>query len=192
MYQNRYRQQSIAYRRKRYAAVGFIAVLSTGLFAVLAISLVSPRTFNIIPNAVGNIFLSSKARIEKSVINASVKHRVPKELIWAVIAVESNFDPLAESPVGAMGLMQLMPGTAKYLKVSDPWDRDQNVDGGTKYLRKLLDRFNGSLKLALAAYNAGPTTVKRYGGIPPYAETQNYVRKVLKRYNMEKNKAIAL
>jgi soluble lytic murein transglycosylase len=99
--------------------------------------------------------------------------------------VESGFDSLAESRKGAIGLMQLMPTTASRLAVDDPWDPEQNLDGGTRYLRQLLDRFEGSIELALAGYNAGPETVERYGGLPPYPETREYVRRVLSLYRGE-------
>lgn len=99
------------------------------------------------------------------------------ELLKAVVAVESNFDPGAVSPMGALGLMQLMPETAKSLGVSDPFDPVQNVRAGTKYLRSMLDRF-GDIELALAAYNAGPEAVVKHKGVPPYKETQEYIRKV--------------
>lgn len=102
-------------------------------------------------------------------------------LVKAVIKVESDYQPRIISKKGAQGLMQLIPDTAKFLKVNNPLDPSENIRGGSEYLRRMLDMFNDDLELALAAYNAGPTTVKRYGGIPPYNETQNYVKRV-KRY----------
>jgi len=108
---------------------------------------------------------------------ASEKYSIPPAVIKSVIHVESGFRQGAVSRVGAQGLMQLMPGTAQALGV-DPTDPEQNIEGGVRYLRQLLDRF-GRLDLALAAYNAGPAGVIRYGGIPPYAETQRYVDDVM-------------
>jgi len=102
---------------------------------------------------------------------------VSADLLHAVIRAESDYDPACRSHAGAMGLMQLMPGTARSLGVGDPWDPAQNVLGGARYLREQLDRF-GDVSLALAAYNAGPGAVGRYGGVPPYAETQRYVERV--------------
>lgn len=104
-------------------------------------------------------------------------------LVRAVIQVESGYRMNARSSKGAMGLMQLMPETARDLRVADAYDPDENVRGGTTYLRRLLGRFQGDLQLTLAAYNAGPTTVDRYGGVPPYRETRNYIRKVLRLYS---------
>ena len=102
-------------------------------------------------------------------------------LIKSVIEVESGYDPMARSSKGAMGLMQLMPETAQQLGVSDPWNPTENITAGTKYLSWLLRKYNGNLMLALAAYNAGPTAVDSYRGIPPYQETTDYVRNVLAR-----------
>ena len=104
------------------------------------------------------------------------------ELVRAVVAVESSYDPAARSGKGAMGLMQLMPATARSLDVDDPYDPEENLRGGTVYLRRMLDRFGGDLELALAGYNAGPEAVDRYRGLPPYPETHGYVDRVLRRF----------
>jgi soluble lytic murein transglycosylase-like protein len=106
---------------------------------------------------------------------------VPAALVKAVIAAESSFDPGALSPKGAMGLMQLMPATASDLGVDEPFEDDQNVHGGTRYLRWLFERY-GDWQRTLAAYNAGPEAVDRYDGVPPYRETRDYVRRVLSYY----------
>ena len=106
-------------------------------------------------------------------------------LVKALIQAESGYNQNAVSRKGAIGLMQLMPGTAKLLKVSDPFDPEENVRGGTTYLRWMIDRFAGQVELAVAAYNAGPGAVEKHGGIPPYQETRNYVRRVLALYRGE-------
>lgn len=119
--------------------------------------------------------------IEKSICNAARKYNLPAALIRGVIRAESNFEVKAVSRAGAQGLMQLMPGTAKELGVDNPFDIEQNIDGGTRYLRKMLDSFGGDIKVALAAYNAGPGAVEKYGGkVPPYQETEQYINRVLK------------
>lgn len=132
----------------------------------------------------GKASLPAPAAWKEFIQRASQIHGLAPALIAAVIRVESNFENLALSDKGAQGLMQLMPGTQQELGVADPYDPEANVMAGCTYLRRQLDAF-GSLELALAAYNAGPANVRRYGGIPPFAETQNFVRKVL-RY-METN-----
>ncbi|WP_455243466.1 transglycosylase SLT domain-containing protein [Petrachloros mirabilis] len=124
----------------------------------------------------------SERELEPVIKRHSSRQRLHPALIRAVIKAESNFDPRAVSRAGAIGLMQLMPQTAVRMDVRDVYDPDDNVAGGTKYLRQLLDRFHGNLPLALAAYNAGENVVDRYKALPPIDETRRYVRKVLHYY----------
>jgi soluble lytic murein transglycosylase-like protein len=124
--------------------------------------------------------LTERQIIEESVQKAAAKYSLPAGLIRAVIRAESNFQVGAVSRAGAKGLMQLMPATAQDLGVTDIFDIEQNIDGGAKYLRWMLDRFDGNIRKALAAYNAGPGAVIRYNGRVPYPETQQYVKRVLR------------
>jgi soluble lytic murein transglycosylase-like protein len=140
----------------------------------------SRRVFGRLPsdNASGEV-------IERSIQKAAARYSLSPDLIRGVIRAESNFQADAVSSAGAKGLMQLMPETAGDLGVTKPFDIQQNIDGGSRYLRQMLDRFGGNLKLALAAYNAGPGAVEKYEGRVPYAETQAYVKRVL-RFSGEK------
>ncbi len=125
----------------------------------------------------------SREEYDGYVRRAANRHRIPEALVWAVMHTESSFDPNAVSHAGAQGLMQLMPATAEEMYVSDVFDIQQNIDGGTRYLRVLANMFDGDMVKMVAAYNAGPHAVKKYGGkVPPFAETQAYVRKVIARY----------
>ena len=116
------------------------------------------------------------------VVEACSLYKMDEALIRAVMETESDYNRYAMSGAGARGLMQLMPGTAAVLGVKNTWDPRQNIQAGTRYLKSLLKRFSGDLELSLAAYNAGTSAVLRYGNIPPYPQTQNYVKKVLKLY----------
>lgn len=129
---------------------------------------------------------TSRSEIENLIEKYADKNGLDSDFVKAVIKQESGFNPNATSNCGAMGLMQLMPSTAQGLGVSNAYDAEQNIMGGTKYLKGLMDRFDNNKSLALAAYNAGPNAVKKYGGIPPYMETQNYVKNVLSSYDKMK------
>lgn len=154
-------------------------------------ALVSIRTApRFTTHSYGNVLFDSTARLDAPVSpylasiigDAARAHGVDPRLVAAVVRRESAFNPNAVSAVGAGGLMQLMPATARYLGITDVFDARQNVFGGTKYLRTLLDTFNGDLDLALAAYNAGPGAVKKYNGVPPYKETRAYVASIRSNY----------
>lgn len=144
------------------------------------------------PNSGGGYgnFKRNKKRYSVYVDAAAARYSVDEPLVQAIIHAESYYNPVAVSSAGAVGLMQLMPATAKRFGINDRQNPEQNINGGVRYFSKLMALFKGDLSLSLAAYNAGENAVKRYGGIPPYPETQNYVRKVLKlysKYRAEKN-----
>ena len=121
---------------------------------------------------------ANSGELDALIEGAAAKYGVEPDLVRAVVRAESGFNPAAVSPAGARGLMQLMPGTAQAMGVSDAFDPGQNVDAGVRYLKQQIDRF-GDVRLALAAYNAGPNAVAKYGGVPPYRETRDYVNRVL-------------
>ena len=130
----------------------------------------------------------STENFQSMIESASSKYQVDPNLVKAVVKTESNFNANAVSPAGAQGLMQLMPGTAQDLGVQDSLNPVQNLDGGVRYLRSMLDMYGGNVSEALAAYNAGPGTVNKYGGVPPYQETQNYVSRVLDQYHQNSSR----
>ncbi|RME20347.1 MAG: lytic transglycosylase domain-containing protein [Deltaproteobacteria bacterium] len=132
---------------------------------------VSRRTFPLLDSFDAQIMASAQ------------RYGVPASLVKAVMLAESGMNPNARSHAGAMGLMQLMPATARGLGVTDPWDPVQSIDAGTRYLAAMLDEFGGDVRLALAAYNAGPANVRRYNGVPPFQQTQLYVDKVQDLYH---------
>lgn len=140
---------------------------------------------NVISNTANqslNPLTATKSQILNIVSSIAKKYEVDENLVKAVIKQESGFKSDAVSKAGAMGLMQLMPATARGLGVSDPLNPIQNVDGGVRYLKQMLSKYNGNVILALAAYNAGSGAVDKYNGVPPYAETQNYVKSILANY----------
>lgn len=126
--------------------------------------------------------VAASGDIDSAIDEAAARHNVDPNLVRAVVKVESNFNPNAVSRKGAMGLMQLMPSTARQLKVKNPFDPEQNVDAGVRHLKQLLESYGGDIKLTLAAYNAGAGAVARSSGVPRYAETQNYVRRITNLY----------
>jgi soluble lytic murein transglycosylase-like protein len=151
---------------------------STPFSAQLA-SALSPMTASSVTDPTGLTGATGATPYAAEISAAAARNGVDPNLLTGLIRAESNFDPNAGSPAGAQGLAQLMPGTAAGLGVGNPLDPVQSIEGGARYLRQQLDHFGGDVTKALAAYNAGPGAVERFGGVPPYEETQNYVRRVL-------------
>jgi soluble lytic murein transglycosylase len=139
----------------------------------------------VIKESNGQTYLGSTASsaYEDLIRSAANRHNLDVDLVRAVIRAESDFNSNARSQKGAMGLMQLMPETARFHKVVDAFDPSDNVEGGVRHLKMLLERYQGNLELSLAAYNAGSGAVEKHGGIPPFAETREYVRRVLRYYD---------
>jgi|HubBroStandDraft_3_1064219.scaffolds.fasta_scaffold00400_5 soluble lytic murein transglycosylase-like protein len=157
---------------------------------LLAVPALAPSDFAASPASIPSTSsTSSRIDLGPLILRHSGAQRLDPRLVQAVIQVESGYNPRARSNKGAMGLMQLMPGTAVELAVANPFDADQNLRGGTAYLRQMIDRFGGSLELAVAAYNAGAGAVEHYRGVPPFAETLDYVERVLALYRGETPRA---
>lgn len=154
-----------------------------GSRVTLSASRASPKNAVLVPSGFP---ARPKSDLTQVVNEASGRYRLDPDLVNSVIKAESSFNAHAISPKGARGLMQLMPGTASQLGVPNAFDPQANVEGGTKYLRELLERYNFDLVKALAAYNAGPQRVERFGGVPPYYETRAYVAKIVRDFNKKK------
>ena len=158
--------------RARSAAAEVLAVSQGG----------DPNTGLLGTHTGSDVGVVTAEKLNQAIEQAAQRHNVDPNLVRAVIKVESNFNPHAVSRKGAMGLMQIMPGTAKSLKVNNPFDPTENIDAGVRHLRQLLDSFGGNVPLSLAAYNAGAGAVHSHKGIPPYRETRNYVRQITELY----------
>ena len=180
-------------RSNRYARFQIASCLAGLGVVLLAALLATPFDFtslnkylHVEPAKVSDFKKTDQAGIRLMASRIAREENVEPELVLAIIKVESEYNIKARSRAGAQGLMQLMPATAREMKVIDPFDPEHNIRGGVMYLSRLLDRYDGNRKNALAAYNAGPGVVDRHRGIPPYSETQSYVKRVLKEYKSEK------
>lgn len=168
--------------RRSITAYHFFGDVREALFSLRSRPRIASRPFGAVLFDSSASVTQIPAHLSGVIADAARTHGVDPRLVAAVALRESAWDPQAVSPVGACGLMQLMPATARYLGVTNVFDLRQNVGGGTRYLRTLLDTFNGDLDLALAAYNAGPGAVLKYSGVPPYRETRAYVAAIRKSY----------
>lgn len=156
------------------------------LFCALNVICVFLWIFFLSANGEADVLSSSKKPYDDIVVDVAQKLRVPVELVHSIIKAESNYDTWAISAKGALGLMQLMPITATQYKVMNVFDPRQNIEGGVKYLVDLIKLYDGDTRRVLAAYNAGQEAIKKYGGIPPYRETRNYIKKVMAAYPKSK------
>jgi hypothetical protein len=184
--------------RFRFNLVCYLAVAAAGLLGappdetlrVKTVVRVDARTGKLVRSVVSNAHpvagKPAPPALDATVRQIAAEQSLPPELLHSVIQVESNYNPSAVSPKGAQGLMQLIPETARRFGVLDSFDPVENIQGGAKYLKYLLDLYQGDYPRALAAYNAGEKAVAKYGGVPPYAETQNYVAQVQKRIDSSK------
>lgn len=164
-------------------AYRFIGNIREALFSLRSSHAIAKHSYgNVLFQSNANVPTAVPAVLADAIREAAAKHGVDPRLVAAVARRESAFNPKAVSRVGAVGLMQLMPETARYLGVNNVYDARENLLGGARYLRTLLDTFNGDLDLTLAAYNAGPGAVQKYNGIPPYRETKAYVAAVRATY----------
>ena len=173
----------IANRGNTITAFRFFGNIREALFSLRSMPKVATHAYGaVLFDSGASLKTPMPAYLSAAIADAAKTHGVDPRLVAAVARRESALNPAAVSPVGACGLMQLMPATARFLGVSNVFDVRENVSGGARYLRTLLDTFNGDLDLTLAAYNAGPGAVQRYNGVPPYAETRAYVRAVRGSY----------
>lgn len=172
--------QMLAETQKENPSFGIPKLAAKGMPEVKNVEKTNPYGYVDVANT--TIAGKAKSQILNLISQLSKKYDIDEKLVQAVVRQESGFNPKAKSSAGAMGLMQLMPATAKGLGVNDPYNPVQNLDGGIRHLKGLLAKYNNNLVLALAAYNAGGGNVDKYGGVPPFKETQNYVKSILGNY----------
>lgn len=176
--------------KSRFGEVSPLTYSDNSFDKILAEQMAGSGTEGSVTGASG-VNMVSNVPYDSLINSISMKYGMDPALVAAVIKAESDFSPQSVSKAGAMGLMQLMPENVKDYGVGNPFDPAQNIDGGVRHLKDMIDKFNGDLRLGLAAYNAGPNAVLKYGGIPPYAETQAYVPKVLNYYEEFKSQSMS-